>query len=158
MTRRSPLPFCERGSTAFCAGLPGFSFFGVATRFGTNMLKRLDRLDVLTLDLDDAVATYRRNFGFDVKPSSEGEGATVTIGGAEIRLKAGPSVASMIAEQGEGMAALWLEAEDVDEVVAALGRAGLKCGGIVRENSRRVLQVDPSVSGRVPLFIFDRKA
>jgi glyoxalase/bleomycin resistance protein/dioxygenase superfamily protein len=134
-----------------------FSFPHRGTRFGIAMLKRLDRLDVLTLDLDDAIATYRRNFGFEVRLSSEGQGATVTIGGAEIRLKSGPSVASAIAEQGEGMAALWLEAEDVDEVVAALKRAGLSCGGIVRENSRRVLQIDPSVSSRVPLFIFDRK-
>jgi Glyoxalase/Bleomycin resistance protein/Dioxygenase superfamily len=122
------------------------------------MLKRLDRLDVLTLDLDDAVATYRRNFGFDVRLSPDGNGATVTIGCSEIHLKSGPSIALPIAEQGEGMTALWLEAEDLEEVVAAFKRAGIKCGAVAQQADRRVVQVDPSASGRVPLFIFDRKA
>jgi hypothetical protein len=67
--------------------------------------------------------------------------------GAEAALKA----------TGEGLAALWLEADDVEPIVAALERAGLAYRPIRREGDRRVLEVDPSAANLVPLFIFDRR-
>ena len=119
------------------------------------MIKRLDRLDVATNDLSDAASIYERNFGFKVKRS--GEQASVTIGSAEIRLASGASAADAIGANGEGMFALWLEAEDVDQVVAALKKAGIATGGIKTEAGQRILAVDPKVANQVPLFIFDRK-
>ena len=121
------------------------------------MIKRLDRLDVATSDLADAAAIYERNFGFTVRRASDGsDGAVVTVGGAEIRLRAGAAAADFIAANGEGLAALWLEAEDVDAVAAALDRAGLTHRPVRREADRRILEVDPKAANMVPLFIFDR--
>ncbi len=118
-------------------------------------MKRLDRLDIATSDLDDAAATYRRNFGFEVRRSSGGGVSTMTIsiGDAEIRLE---PLASLAPGSGEGMAALWLEAEDVEQVAEALRRAGIQFAPIRNEDRRRILAVDPKAANQVPLFIFDR--
>jgi Glyoxalase/Bleomycin resistance protein/Dioxygenase superfamily len=121
------------------------------------MIKRFDRLDVATSDLGDATAIYQRNFGFAVRREAESDVAIVTVGDAEIRLRSGADAASFIAANGEGLAAVWLEADDVDEVGAALDRASLAHRPIRRENDRRVLEVDPKAANMVPLFIFDRR-
>ena len=119
------------------------------------MIKRLDRLDVATSDLNDAASIYEKNFGFKVTRS--GEHASVTIGGAEIRLASGASAADALKANGEGMFAVWLEADDVDRVVAALNKAGVAAGAINKEAGQRILAVDPKIANQVPLFIFDRK-
>jgi predicted enzyme related to lactoylglutathione lyase len=121
------------------------------------LLKRLDTLEVATADLADAVKTYRENFGFELKPGSEGHSATLRVGGAEIRLVAGAAVAATIAASGEGLAGLWLEAEDVAQVAAALKGAGFEPPAPRVDGGRRVLALDPKIASQVPLFIFDRK-
>jgi predicted enzyme related to lactoylglutathione lyase len=121
------------------------------------MLKRLDTLEVATSDLADAASIYQGNFGFSVTSSSDGKSAIVKVGDAEIRLDAGDSAAAMIASTGEGMIGLWLEADDVDQVVAAFAKAALSAGPIRLEAGRRVLAIDPKLANQVPLFIFDRK-
>ncbi len=120
----------------------------------TIRLKRLDRLDVATSDVDDAAAIYARNFGFDVRKLPDG--AAIAIGDAEIRLKPLANVASATSGS-EGMAAIWLEAEDVDQVIAEFAKAGIEAPPIRIEGGRRVLQIDPKLANEVPLFIFDRK-
>jgi len=122
------------------------------------MLKRLDSLEVATSDLADAASIYEKNFGFRVTKSADGKSASVKVGGATIQLASGDSAALAIAKSGEGMAGLWLEADDVDQVVASLHRAGLSAGAIRIESGRRILAVDPKIANQVPLFIFDRKA
>jgi predicted enzyme related to lactoylglutathione lyase len=122
------------------------------------MIKRLDRLEVATSDLKDAIETYRRNFGFEASNATGDDAAAViSIGGAEIRLVSGAKAARTLADQGEGMAALWLEAEDVEQVADALGKAGVGHSPIRTEAGRRVLTVDSEAANRVPLLIFDRK-
>jgi predicted enzyme related to lactoylglutathione lyase len=121
------------------------------------MIKRLDRLDVATTDLNGAASIYEKNFGFKVTRIAA-DTATVTIGGAEIRLAAGALAADALKTSGEGMFALWLEAEDLDQVAAAFKKTGLATGTIRREQGRRVLAIDPKLANHVPLFIFDRKA
>lgn len=117
-------------------------------------MKRLDRLEIATPDLEDAAKIWHQNFGFEVRKSSDGSVATISIGGAEVQFKS-----SAKAEPStEGMAALWLEADDVERVVIALKKAGLTPAPIRREANRRVLAIDPKVANQVPLFIFDRKA
>ena len=118
------------------------------------MIKRLDTLEVATSDLADASSIYEKNFGFSVTRSSDGKSASVKVGGAEIRLVAGATIDS----SNEGMIGLWLEAEDVDQVVANFHIAGLDAGGIEIESGRRILTIDPKFANQVPLFIFDRKA
>jgi predicted enzyme related to lactoylglutathione lyase len=121
------------------------------------MLKRLDTLEVATSDLADAASVYEKNFGFAVARSADGKTAAVKVGGAEIKLLSGEPVAAAIAASGEGMIGVWLEADDVDQVVAALKRAGIDPGTPCREPDRRVLAIDPKHANQVPLFIFDRK-
>jgi predicted enzyme related to lactoylglutathione lyase len=120
------------------------------------MIRRFDRIDVATTDINDAASIYEKNFGFKVTRS--GETASVSIGGAEIRLASGASVADAIKANGEGMFAVWLEANDLDQVVAAFKKAGLAASAITKAAGRRVLAVDPKLANQVPLFIFDRKS
>jgi hypothetical protein len=120
-------------------------------------LKRLDRLDVATADLADAERIYRSNFGFEVTRASDGVAASVRVGNSEIRLVAGEQAQQVIAKSGEGMFALWLEADDVDQVALALRKDGIEPGPIRTEADRRVLAIDPKLANQVPLFIFDRK-
>ena len=122
------------------------------------MLKRLDSVEVATSDLADAASIYEKNFGFRVTKSADGKSASVKVGGATIRLVSGDSAALAIAKSGEGMTGLWLEADDVDQVVASLHRAGLSAGAIRIESGRRILAIEPKLANQVPLFIFDRKA
>jgi predicted enzyme related to lactoylglutathione lyase len=117
------------------------------------MIKRLDTLEIATADLADAASIYQKNFGFAVTKSADGKSASVKVGSAEIRL-----VGGAIEQSNEGMIGLWLEADDVEQVVAALHLAGLDAGTITVESHRRVLAIDPKIASEVPLFIFDRKA
>ena len=115
------------------------------------IIKRLDRLDVSTADLNDAVSVYRRNFDLSVTVAAGGKSAAVSIGDAEI---------SLVPAQGdaEGMSGVWLEAKDVEAVAAALSKAGYNFKPVRAVGSRRVLEVEPKAANQVPLFIFDRKA
>jgi Glyoxalase/Bleomycin resistance protein/Dioxygenase superfamily len=115
-------------------------------------IKRLDRLDVGTADLNDAIAVYQRNFNLGAKVAPDAASAAVRIGDADITLIPVPQADS------EGMSGLWLEADDVDKVRAALDNAGYSFKPIRTSNSRRILEVEPQSANQVPLFIFDRKA
>jgi predicted enzyme related to lactoylglutathione lyase len=121
------------------------------------LLKRFDTLEIATTDVADAAKTYRENFGFELKPGSEGDSATLKVGGAEIRLVAGAAAAATIAASGEGLSGLWLEAEDIEQVAAALKSAGIEPPAPRVDGGRRVLALDPKIASQVPLFIFDRK-
>jgi hypothetical protein len=118
------------------------------------MIKRFDRLDIATSDLADARSIYSRNFGFDLR--SEADAATIAIGGAEIRLRSGDAVADLIASSGEGLAALWLETEDIEQAAAALTRAAVPFEPVRREGERRIIAVNPASANQVVLYIFDR--
>lgn len=121
-------------------------------------IRRFDRLDVATSDLSDAASIYERNFGFAVRREPDSGQAIVKVGDAEIRLRAGADAADFIKTNGEGLAAIWLEADDVASVAAALDRAGLAHRGVRSESGRRVLEVDPKAANMVALFIFDRRS
>src|SRR5256885_15982366 len=122
------------------------------------MLKRLDHLDIATSDLADAASIYEKNFGFKVARSADGRSASIRVGDSEIRLAGGPAVEATIAKAGEGMFAIWLEADDIETVASALRRAKLDVGAIRKEQGRRILAIDPKHANQVPLFIFDRKS
>src|SRR5580700_10023509 len=109
-----------------------------AIRFAA-MIKRLDKLEVATADLADASSIYQKNFGFSVTRSPDGKSASMKVGGAEIRLVTGATIDS----SSEGMIGLWLEAEDIDQVVANFHMAGLDAGTIEIDAGRRILTIDP---------------
>jgi hypothetical protein len=117
------------------------------------VIRRFDTLEVATTDLADAASIYEKNFGFSVTRATDGKSATAKVGGAEIRLVADASIDAL-----EGMIGLWLEAADVDRVIADFRAAGLEAGAIRKESGRRILAIDPKLANQVPLFIFDRKA
>jgi len=121
-------------------------------------IKRLDRVEIATTDLNDASALYQRNFGLKLRQAPDGETAVLAIGDAEIRLVSGSSAAATLAVSGEGMAALWLEVDDAQAAAAAIERAGFKAAPVRKEGGRSVLALDPAVSNQVPLFVFDRKS
>jgi hypothetical protein len=122
------------------------------------MIKRLDTLDITATDVDQTGAVYQKNFGFKVERIAGTDDAEIAIGDARIRLRSGAGAEGALKSTSEGLAAIWLEAEDVELVAAALDRAGLKHQGVHRDRDRRILEVDPSASNLVPLYIFDRKA
>lgn len=121
------------------------------------MIKRLDTLDIAATRLDEAGALYQRNFGFTLKPIEGSDDALMAIGDAHIRLRSGAGAEAALKATGEGLAALWLEADDVEPVAAALKEAGLAYHPIRHESDRRVLEIDPAGANLVPLYIFDRR-
>jgi predicted enzyme related to lactoylglutathione lyase len=120
------------------------------------MIKRLDRLEVAVTDLNDAASIYEKNFGFKVTRDDK-DRASVTIGGAEIQLASGALASDALQANGEGMFGLWLEAENLEEVVASLRKGGRATASFTKENGRRILAIDPKIANQVPLFIFDRR-
>jgi hypothetical protein len=120
------------------------------------MIKRFDRLDVAATDASDAGAVYEKNFGFNVRREGNDE-AVIVLGDSEIRLRSGAAVADIIASAGEGLAAIWLEADDLDALAGAFTKAGVGFSPIRREGDRRVLAVDPQSSNMAAVFIFERK-
>ncbi len=115
-------------------------------------IKRLDRLDVTTTDVNDAASVYQRNFGLGVKLAPDAATASVSIGDAEISLTPAASQS-----EAEGMSGLWLEAEDVEAVCVALTRGGYGFKPVRTANGRRIVEVEPKSTNQVPLLIFDRK-
>jgi hypothetical protein len=115
-------------------------------------IKRLDRLEVSTADVNDAAAVYRRNFSLGLKLAPDGKSAVVGIGDAQINL-----MAAAAQSEAEGMSGLWLEADDVDSICAALNKSGYGFKPIRVDRGRRILEVEPKSANQVPLFIFDRK-
>jgi glyoxalase/bleomycin resistance protein/dioxygenase superfamily protein len=121
------------------------------------MIKRFDRLDIATSDVADAAAIYEKNFEFAVRRGPNPDEAAIELGDAQLRLRSGPDVAEIISSSGEGLAAIWLETDDVDQIAAKLRQAGVGFTPIRVEGARRILAVNPSSANMVPLFIFDRR-
>lgn len=122
------------------------------------MIKRLDTLEVVATNLEEAGALYQRNFGFAIKRIEGSDEAFIAIGDAQIRLRSGVGAEASLKASGEGLAALWLEADDVEPIAAALDRSGLAHRPVRREDDRRVLEVDAAAANMVPLFIFDHRS
>ena len=119
------------------------------------MIKRFDRLDIATSDLATAIAIYEKNFNFTVRTGDADE-AIINLGDSQIRLRAGAAIADMLSSSGEGLAAIWLETDDVFKVAETLKDANIAAGPILVEADRRILAVNLASVNMVPLFIFDR--
>jgi hypothetical protein len=121
------------------------------------IIKRFERLDIATSDLADAISIYEKNFDFTVKRASTGDEATIELGPSQLRLRADAGVADLISSFGEGLAAIWLEADDVAQVALALTNANIVVSPLRVEGDKRILEVAPASANMVPLFIFDRR-
>lgn len=101
--------------------------------------KKIDHVGIVVKDLDAAIATYRKNFGFEVDPARGGDvpamgirNAFIRIGESDIELfestaSEGP-VAKFAAERGEGIFMVSIEVDDVAVAVAELRARGLRVG------------------------------
>ncbi len=121
------------------------------------MIKRFDRLEIATSDLADAVSIYQKNFGFTARRANDSDEATIELGDTEIKLRSVGAVADLISSSGEGLAAIWLEADDVFKVAEALQKAGVSVSPVRTAGERRIVAIDPKSANMVPLFIFDRQ-
>lgn len=101
--------------------------------------KRIDHVGIVVKDLDAAVATYARNFGFAADSTRGGDvpalgirNAFMPVGESDLEFiqatsSEGP-VAQFAAERGEGTFMLSLEVEDIDAAVEHLRAAGARVG------------------------------
>jgi hypothetical protein len=121
------------------------------------IIKRFDRLDIATSDLVDTVSIYERNFDLVARRPGSSDEAIIHLGEGEIRLQAGAAVADFISSSGEGLAAIWLETDDIHRAAEALKKANIAISPIRIEAHRRIVAVNPMAVNMVPLFIFDRQ-
>ena len=101
--------------------------------------KRIDHVGIVVKDLDSAVATYARNFGFSADPSRGGEvpamgikNAFMPVGESDLEfiqpLSGEGPVAQFAAERGEGTFMLSIEVDDIDAAVEHLRGLGARVG------------------------------
>ena len=121
------------------------------------------QLKILTAavkDVDAALATFQKNFGFALaRRSSDAQSgsssAFLTIGAAEIELRsstAGP-IADNVAARGEGLFQIELEVADLQAAHATLTERGLKSAFETDAGGRRLLRVDVAHTHGVPLVL-----
>ncbi len=101
--------------------------------------KRIDHVGIVVSDLDAALATYARNFGFAADPSRGGEvaalgirNAFMPVGGSDLEFiqpttDSGP-VAQFAKDRGEGTFMLSIEVEDINSAVEHLRGLGARVG------------------------------
>ncbi len=92
-------------------------------------------VSIATEDLDQSVATFRKNFGFPVtrtaaNPAGKTRTVSLGIGAAEIEMAApageGSPLASFLAERGPGLHQLVLKVDDVVAAGADLAARGVE--------------------------------
>jgi methylmalonyl-CoA/ethylmalonyl-CoA epimerase len=101
--------------------------------------KRIDHLGIVVKDLDTALATYSKNFGFKVNAAKGGDNAAlgiknafVPVGDADLEFiqpmsEEGP-VAQFAKDRGEGTFMLSIEVDDIDAAVEHLRAQGARVG------------------------------
>lgn len=101
--------------------------------------KRIDHVGIVVKDLDAALATYARNFGFAADSARGGDlpalgikNAFMPVGESDLEFIQATSaegpVAQFAADRGEGAFMLSLEVADIDAAVEHLRAAGARVG------------------------------
>lgn len=93
-------------------------------------------VSIATPDLEGAVATFRKNFGFPVKPTGREAHelktcrALLGVGPAEIEVVTssaqGSALSSFVAERGAALYQLVLEVDDLEAARAGLSERGIE--------------------------------
>ncbi len=101
--------------------------------------KRIDHVGIVVKDLESAVATYTRNFGFAVDGSRGGDLPALGIRNAfmpvadsdlefiQATTEDGP-VATFAKERGEGAFMLSIEVDDIESAISELRALGARVG------------------------------
>jgi predicted enzyme related to lactoylglutathione lyase len=121
---------------------------------------QLKTLTAAVKDVDAALATFQKNFGFALArrgsdPQTGSSSAFLTIGAAEIELRSSTSgaIAESVAARGEGLFQIELEVADLDAARATLTERGLGSAFETEAGGRRVLRVDVAHTHGVPLVL-----
>jgi methylmalonyl-CoA/ethylmalonyl-CoA epimerase len=134
------------------------------------LAKKIDHLAVVVKDLDAAVDTFTRNFGFPVIKREEVaalgiRNALLSIGDTPLELftpttSGDNPAAKFLAERGEGLYVLSLEVDDLQQAMQALAARGIKVGPATpTADGSRLAFVSPKATHGVLLqFIERRKA
>lgn len=101
--------------------------------------KRIDHVGIVVKDIEAALATYSRNFGFAADASRGGElpalgirNAFMRVGGTDLEFiqattEEGP-VATFAKERGEGTFMLSIEVDDLNASISELRALGARVG------------------------------
>jgi len=101
--------------------------------------KRIDHIGIVVKDLDTALATYSKHFGFSVDPNKGGavpalgiKNAFMPVGESDLEFiqplgEEGP-VAQFAKDRGEGTFMLSVEVEDIEAAVEHLRGLGARVG------------------------------
>jgi methylmalonyl-CoA/ethylmalonyl-CoA epimerase len=128
------------------------------------LAKKIDHLAIAVKDLDTAVQTFTRNFGFPVDrlgevPQLGIRRAFLTIGGASLELfqpMSGQNPgAKFLTQRGEGMYLLSLEVDDLDAAVATLSTKGIKVSIQEVAGGPRLGFISPKVAHGVLLQLIE---
>ncbi len=129
--------------------------------------RRIDHVAIAVKDLDGAVNTFTKNFGFPLIRRADAPAlgislAMLGIGDAELELftptTAGSPPAKFLDERGEGMYVLSLETEDLDAAVQVLTIKGIKVGPVTpaADGKGRLVFVSPKFTHGVLLELIER--
>ena len=130
------------------------------------LAKKIDHVAVLVKDLDAAVQTFTKNFGFPVTRRADAPNlgirlAMLGIGDAEIELftptTTGTPPAQALAERGEGMHVLSLEVDNLDAAVQTMVAKGIKCSPAVptSDGKGRLVFLSPKATHGVLLQLIE---
>jgi len=130
------------------------------------LAKKIDHVAIAVKDLDAAVRTFTRHFGFPVTPRSDLPALGIAlqmlrIGDADLELFTPTASenppAKFLAERGEGMYVLSLATENLDAAVQALSAKGIKVGPVTPsgDGKRRLAFVSPRFTHGVLLQLIE---
>jgi methylmalonyl-CoA epimerase len=128
------------------------------------IVKKIDHLAIAVKDLDAALATFTRTFGFPVErkgpvPALHLERAFLTVGDASLELfqptsDANPA-AKFLAERGEGIYLLSLEVDDLDAATKALAARGVTVRAQTLPDGLKLGFISPKVAHGVLLQLVE---
>jgi methylmalonyl-CoA/ethylmalonyl-CoA epimerase len=128
------------------------------------LTKKIDHVAIVVKDVDAAVGTFSRHFGFPV----ESGGAAAEPGTRRARLRIGDATldllgpagatspaAQFLADRGEGMYQLVLEVDDVAAAADQLRARGIACDSQQLASGAKLGILDPSKTHGVPLALIE---
>jgi len=125
--------------------------------------RQLKVLTAAVKDVDAALATFQKNFGFRLtRRTSAADGAAASaflaIGASEIELATGASgpLGETLAGRGEGLFQIELEVEDLNAAQSTLAERGMRADFETDAGGRRVLRVAIEHTHGVPLVLSER--
>ncbi|MEW6272996.1 MAG: VOC family protein [Thermodesulfobacteriota bacterium] len=125
--------------------------------------RQLKVLTAAVQDVDRALETFQRNFGFALTRRTADaaagmQSAFLRIGAAEIELASagGGALAAQLAQRGEGLFQLELEVDDLNAAHSELTERGMRSDFETDSCGRRVLRVATEHTHGVPLVLSQR--